>query len=106
MKKRVKRIVSSTMLMSVMDLFFLGNYKAFREMPLPGKLPCYFSYYWFCSAILIYYILFYLIFRNVDDFRKKKKMPGLCFYCSWWDMSFYVFLVDKSVFSVELTRFS
>lgn len=92
--KKLKRLVGSFGIIVFIDVFFLSQKY--------DSVLFYLNKYWFVSAIVIYYIFFYLVFY------KKNKVIAVSAFAIWLIGYFalYVTTLDLSSFSVELENFS
>lgn len=98
--KRVKRIIPTFVIISLIDFVVYQRWGEFMELSLGQTITYYFLKYWFVTAILIYYVVYFFIF--------KSKTNPLVYLLTWGVgyMFIYFALMDKSVFFVEPEGFA
>ena len=100
--KRLKRILPVFCIVLFFAVFFMDGMASLRLWGFGGSFLHYVDKYWFIPAILIYYLAYY--------FLLKPKNPKVVFFALILYIAIYIFLylfvVDTSVFSLELEGFS
>lgn len=102
-KKRIGRIIPTLFLIIIINMC-LGEGKQIliNRLNLFNASIFIVNKYWFVFAILIYYPIFYCVFRVFNRYKMKLVwISYILLYCF-----FYIFMLDKSSFSVELEGFS
>lgn len=59
--------------------------------------------YWFLQAMILFYILIYIIF-SLSEYKEKLILNSICIFCVIYFLS-YFFLLDLTVFSIESLPF-
>lgn len=101
-KKRVKRILPVCGLFVGVSILFIESIQLLSQMSLFDGCMLYINKYWFGAAILLYYPIYYLIFSN--DNQNIRRLAFFMYLTGY--IVLYIFVVDKSCFSVELEGFS
>lgn len=96
-QRRIRRIVPSLMLIILMDVFFVEGAETIARLSLIDICIFYVNQYWFVFAILLWYIIFYLVYHKKSILWAK---TALVIYIAAYAF-IYVFFVDKTRFSVE-----
>ncbi len=100
--KRYKKILPITIVALLLRILFVDGFTNIVKMPLHMILKKYIDLYWFVFAIMCYYIVFYIIFKNTS--KLKIIIIALLYIMSY--VSIYIIFLDLSKFCVELEGFA
>lgn len=97
--KRIKRIIPATLTVILLDVLFIENNSS---LGIWLFVKYYVDKYWFVFAILLYYAFYYFIFRKGDI---RVIYISVLLHVVGYAL-IYIFLLDKTFFSVEQEGFS
>ena len=100
--KRYKKILPLTILSSLLYIIFVAKIDFVRNLPFTYLLKNLVNLYWFVFAIMIYYVIFYFIFKRATS--TKLLLFALAYTILYTVI--YVLCVDKTHFVVEQEGFS
>jgi len=99
--RRLIRIIKPLFFIIIIDFILLSL--GLFEIGISGDLLVFFlNKYWFAFAILIYYFLYYFIFKKYSDRKNIIIAFGYISVYLWY----YLAIMDLSTFSIELEGFS
>lgn len=102
-KKRAGRIIPTLLLIIAISLCFGEGRTTFSDLRDLFEIFIFMlNKYWFVFAILIYYPIFYCVFSSYSKY--KMRLTWILYVVLYF--FFYAFLLDKSMFCVELEGFS
>ena len=101
-KKRFLRILPTSAIIIVVDIIMSNALGKLNDLTIGVILWQYINKYWFIWAILIYYIFYYFIFREK---LLNRALSSLLVHFVGYNILYY-FVLNKSIFSVELEGFS
>lgn len=100
-QRRLKCIMPSVILIILLDIFLVEKTETIAQLSLIDFCIFYIDHYWFVSAILLWYIIFYIVFIKKSIFVAKIAL--LIHFVGY--IFGYIFFVDKTLFSVEPNGF-
>ena len=101
-KKRFLRILPTSAIIIGVDIIMSIVLGKLNDWTVGAILWQYINKYWFIWAILIYYIFYYFIFREK---LLNRALSSLLVHFAGYNILYY-FVLDKSIFSIELEGFS
>ncbi len=100
--KRVKRLLPATIMIIILDSLLIESLENLSSLGIPQLIEHYVNKYWFAFAILLYYAIYYVIFSKKNI---KLLYISILLYSIGY-MVIYIFLLDKTFFSIEQEGFS
>ncbi len=100
-QRRMKRIIPSVAVIILLDVIFVQGIGTVVSKSFVEICIFYINQYWFVFAILLWYIIFYIVFYKESVLKVKEWM--MIYFAGY--MIFYIFGVDKTRFSIELGGF-
>ena len=105
---RLKRLLPAICVISLLDLLVNNDQAFYGATSILGFCELILNKYWFCKALLIYYVVYYVFigFKIRDNINKLRRIKVASVLWLGGYMIYYLALVKNNVFFVELGGFS